>query len=101
MEPRHAGDHPVIDGAVDAAAESLSPAAQVGVPPDGARRVRGDLLERRKGVDGPGVAGERDELEQRLVQAAQRRAGPEGRPDLPPERPIPAQGGRDRDARKG
>jgi hypothetical protein len=63
--------------------------------------MRGDLLERREGVDGAGVAGERDELKQRLIQAPQGGAGVEGGPDLAPERPVPAQGRRDRDAREG
>jgi len=99
MESRHPGDHPGIDRAVDPAAEGL-PAAPKAAPGlgDGARDVGDDLLERGEGVDGPGVAGEGDELEQRLVQARRRGARPEGGADLATQLPLAPLRGGGRDA---
>jgi hypothetical protein len=62
--------------------------------------VGGDLLERGEGVDGAGVAGEGDELEQRLVEPRERGAGLEGRPELATQRPVAPQRGGDGDPRE-
>jgi hypothetical protein len=60
--------------------------------------VRGDLLEGGERVDGPGVAGEGDELEQRLVQTLQGGAGSEGGAQLATQRSLAPQRGGNRDA---
>jgi len=60
--------------------------------------VRKELLERGEGVDGAGVAGEGDELQQRLVEARRRRARPEGGAELAAQDPVAPQRGGDRDA---
>jgi hypothetical protein len=57
-----------------------------------------DLLEHGEGVDGAGEAGERDELQQGLVQPGGRRARADRGADRPTQGRLPAPGGRGRDA---
>jgi hypothetical protein len=97
MVPGHPGDHPLVDGAVDAAAEGFSPAPQVAAGAQRAGGVGRQVLEDGEGVDRAGVAGEGDELEERLIQAGGGRARLQGGTNLPSQRPIPAERRRDRD----
>lgn len=100
MEPGHLSDHPLVDGAVDASAQGLAATPTVAAHARGLWFVGSDLLEGGEGVDRPGVAGERDELQERLVEAGRRRARPEGGADLAAQRPLASPRCGRRDARQ-
>ena len=98
MEAGHPGDHLLVDGPVDAAAEGLPPATAAGGLPGRLGGVRDDLPEGGEGVDGASVAREGDELEQGLIKARGRRARPQSDADLAAQQTLaPPRGGR-RDA---
>jgi hypothetical protein len=55
-----------------------------------------EFLEHGERVDRPGVAGERNELEERFIQARRRDARREGGAQLPTQRPVLSERRRDR-----
>jgi hypothetical protein len=61
----------------------------------------GELLEDAKRIDRPGVAGERDQLEEGLVEAPEGLPERERGPDLPAKLPLPSLRRRNRDPGEG
>jgi hypothetical protein len=97
----HPGNHPLVERAVDPAAERLPALADIltAVPRPGG--MGGELLEDAKRIDRPGVAGERDQLEEGLVEAPGGLPERERGPDLPAKLPLPSLRRRDRDPGEG